>query len=90
VHLHAVRIGDLAVAANQFEYLLDFAERIKARSPALQTCVAQLAGEGSYLATERAERGGGYGAWFASTALDHHGGQQIVEELLRLLAGLWR
>ncbi len=90
VHLHAVRIGDLAVAANQFEYLLDFAERIKARSPALQTCVAQLAGEGSYLATERAERGGGYGAWFASTALDHHGGQQIVEESLRLLAGLWR
>ena len=85
VTIHALRIGDVALASNRFEYLLDFGDRIKARSPAVQTFVVQLAGEGSYLATERAERGGGYGAWFASALVGSEGGQMIVEESLRLI-----
>ena len=87
--IHALRIGDVAFATNRFEYLLDFGDRIKARSPAGQTFVVQLTGEGSYLATERSERAGGYGAWFASTLLGADGGQMIVEESLRLIRSLF-
>ncbi|MFZ2657326.1 MAG: hypothetical protein WAX69_20490 [Victivallales bacterium] len=57
--------------------------RIKARSKAVQTFIIQLAGNGSYLPTERAMRGGGYGAYVASTPIGPDGGQMIVEECLK-------
>jgi hypothetical protein len=77
--LHALRIGDVAMCTNRFEYYLDFGERIKARSKALQTFVVQLAGKGTYLPTERSLKGGSYGAYIASTPIGPEGGQQIVE-----------
>jgi len=89
VVIHALRLGDAAMVSNRFEFMLDFGERIKARSPAVQTFVVQLAGDGSYLATDRAERAGGYGAWFASTLVGHDGGQLIVEESLRMIEGMF-
>ena len=36
-------IGDLGIVTNPFELFLDYALRIKARSPAPQTAVVQLA-----------------------------------------------
>jgi hypothetical protein len=57
--------------------------RIKARSKAIQTFIIQLAGNGSYLPTERAMRGGGYGAYVASTPIDPDGGQMIVEQQVK-------
>jgi hypothetical protein len=70
----------VAFCSNRFEFLLDFGERIKARSRAVQTFVVQLAGEGSYLATARSEEAGSYGAWYASTAVGSAGGDRLVEE----------
>lgn len=64
-------------------YFVDFGMRIKARSKAVQTFIIQLAGNGSYLPTERAMRGGGYGAYVASTPIGPDGGQMIVEECLK-------
>jgi len=57
--LHVVRLGDAVLAMNPFELYQDFGLRIKARSPAAQTIVVQLAaGTGFYLPTERAVQGG--------------------------------
>lgn len=85
VVVHAMRIGDVAMATNRFEYYLDFGQRMKARSPAVQTFVVQLAGEGAYLPTARSVVGGGYGSWFASAPASAEAGTKIVEESLRLI-----
>jgi hypothetical protein len=71
------------MCTNRFEYYLDFGMRIKARSKALQTFVVQLAGEGTYLPTERSMKGGSYGAYIASTPIGPEGGQVIVEECVK-------
>ncbi|MBT3272748.1 MAG: hypothetical protein HN368_06315, partial [Spirochaetales bacterium] len=83
--LHVLRIGDIAMATNRFEYYLDFGERIKAGSPALQTFVVQLAGGGSYLPTEKSMNGGSYGAIIASAPVGPEGGQMIVEKSLEMI-----
>lgn len=79
VELHTIRLGDIAMSTNRFEYFLDFGLRIKTRSKAVQTFIVQLAGEGTYLPTERAMSGGSYGASIASTPIGPEGGQEIVE-----------
>lgn len=86
VTVHAMRIGDVAMATNRFEYYLDFGQRIKARSPAIQTFVVQLAGEGAYLPTSRSVAGGGYGSWFASAPASADAGGKIVDESVRLIS----
>ncbi len=54
----------MAFATNRFELFLDFGIRIKARSPAVQTFVIQLAANdgwtGHYLPSERAFANKGY------------------------------
>ena len=62
MELHAIRLGDVAIATNVFELFTEFGIQIKARSRAIQTFVIQLAGPGSYLPTGRAARGVGYSA----------------------------
>jgi hypothetical protein len=79
VELHTIRLGDIAMSTNRFEYFLDFGVRIKSRSEAVQTFIVQLAGNGTYLPTERAMSGGSYGAYIASTPIGPEGGQEIVE-----------
>ena len=59
--IHVLRLGDVAICSNCFELFTDYGVQIKARSPAVQTFVIQLAGAGSnYLPTPRAVHGGGY------------------------------
>jgi len=87
--LHAVRIGDIGVVTNDFELYTDYGTQMKARSPALQTFVIQLCGNGTYLPTERGAAGGGYSAVPESTPVGPEGGQVLVEESVRLLQSLW-
>lgn len=89
VELHSLRIGDIAMCTNRFEYFLDFGLRIKSRSKAVQTFIVQLAGEGTYLPTERAMKGGSYGAYIASTPIGPEGGQQIVEKEVESINDMW-
>ena len=82
--IHVVRLGETAIFTNQFELFTDFGIQMKARSPAVQTFLVQLAGGGTYLPTERAVRGGGYSAIVQSTPVGPEGGQVLVEETLKI------
>ena len=90
MELHVVRVGDVAIATNDFELFTDFGVRIQARSPATQTFVIQLAGGGTYLPTERAARGGGYGAIAQSNRVGPEGGQVLVDRTVELIDSMWK
>jgi len=90
MELHVIRLGDVAIATNNFELYTDFGVAIKARSPALQTFILQLAGESSYLPTATAVRGGGYGAVPQSNRVGPEGGQVLVDRTVELIESLWK
>jgi hypothetical protein len=88
--VHVLRLGDMAMATNPFELYLDFGLQIKARSPAAQTVLVQLAcGTGLYLPSERAVQGGHYGAHPAVAPVGPEGGQQLVETTLAAINELF-
>jgi hypothetical protein len=93
--VHVIRIGDIAICTNPYELFTDFGVRIQARSPAVQTFVVQLAGQygkgviGGYVPTERAVKGGSYGATIKSNRVGHEGGQQMVDATVAKLKRLW-
>jgi hypothetical protein len=87
--VHVIRLGDIAIASNEFELFTDFGIQIKARSPAIQTFVIQLAGAGGYLPTELAVRGGGYSAIPESGFVGPQGGQELVERTVEQIRSFW-
>ncbi|MDO5113243.1 MAG: hypothetical protein Q4E67_02600 [Planctomycetia bacterium] len=91
--IHVVRIGDTVWCTNQFELYTDFGVQMKARSASKQTFVVQLSdgliGGGTYLPSERAMRGGGYGAVIQSNMVGAEGGQILVEKTLELVNQLF-
>lgn len=89
MELHAIRLGDIAVATNDFELYTDFGVQIKARSPALQTFIIQLAGKGSYVPSPRAAQGGGYSAIVESNEVGPEGGQVLTDRTVEFLQLLW-
>lgn len=93
MELHVIRIGEIAFCSNQFELFLDFQHRIQARSPFLQTFVVQLSAQperdnATYLPTERALEGRGFGASIYDNIVTPEGGQILVEETLKELEKL--
>ncbi|HQK92439.1 MAG TPA: hypothetical protein PLD23_02985 [Armatimonadota bacterium] len=89
IETHIVRLGDIAFVTAPFEYYLDFGDRIKGRSPALQTFIVQLTGNSPYLATERAAAGLSYGAVPASCLVSPAGGQVLVDEAIATLSAMF-
>jgi len=88
--IHALRLNDLAIATNPFELYTDYGLRMKARSPATQTCIVQLTSEcGAYLPTERAVQGGGYSGRIDDGIVGPEGGRVLVEETLRMFREIW-
>jgi hypothetical protein len=87
--IHVLRIGDIVICTNQFELFTDYGIRIQARSKALQTFIVQLAGPGTYLATEKAIRGGGYSAVCQSNIVGSEGGQILVDRTVKLIDEMW-
>ncbi len=84
IETHIVRFGDVAFSTNPFELFLDFGNRIKARSNALQTFIVQLAcGSGAYLPTEKAEKAGHYSAYITSGNVGHEGGDLFVRKTVK-------
>lgn len=90
IEVHVLRLGDVAIATNPFEYYLDFGMQIKARSKAVQTFLVQHVGSGRYLPTMRAVSGKSYGAVPASTPVGPEGGRELVERTLAIIAELWK
>jgi len=89
MELHVVAIGDVAFTACHFELYMDFMHRIQARSPFAQTFVAQLTnGSAGYLATERGEWGKGYSASMYCNIVSAQGGQELVDETVRMLKAI--
>ena len=94
MELHTVSFGDeFAFATNRFELYMDYMHRIQARSPFPQTFIIQLTGVpgaegGSYLATERGVCGRGYSASKYCNVCSPKGGQELVENTLRMLNDL--
>ena len=89
MELHALRIGDVAVCTNDFELFTDFGIQMKARSPALQTFVIQLAGPGRYVPTWRAVDHGDYGTGVLEAVLSPEGGQKLTDRTVEALKSLW-
>jgi hypothetical protein len=94
MELHAIRLGDIAFASNRFELYMDFMHRIQARSPFLQTFIVQLAAVpgpdgGTYLATERGAWGKGYSASRYCNLVSPQGGQELVDETVKLLKEIY-
>ena len=87
--IHVLRLGDAAICTNQFELFTDYGIRIQARSKAVQTFVIQLAGPGTYLATEKAIAGGGYSAVCQSNVVGAEGGQILVDRTLEIIDSFW-
>jgi len=90
MELHVLRIGDIAFASNRFELYMDFMHRIQARSPFELTFVVQIAGQpgsdgGTYLCTERGAWGRGYSASMFCNLVSPQGGQELVEETVKIL-----
>ncbi|MBO5906966.1 MAG: hypothetical protein J6Q85_02290 [Clostridia bacterium] len=84
IESHVMRLGDVAFTTNPFELFLDYGNRIKARSYARQTFIAQLCcGQGGYLPTKKAEEGGHYSAYVSSGKVGHEGGDMFVRRTLK-------
>lgn len=87
--IHVVRLGDVAIATNQFELYTDYGIQMKARSPALQTFVIQLTGPGTYLPSARGVQGGAYGSIPQSNTVGPEGGRVLVDGTVEILDKLW-
>lgn len=82
MEMHVMRIGDLAIATNPFEFYVDYGVQILARSPAPQTMLIQLAAPldfGYYVPTPRALKGGGYSAEVSHNLVGPKGAQVLVD-----------
>jgi hypothetical protein len=87
--LHTLRLGDIAVATNEFELFVQYGIQMKAKSPALQTFLIQLCGPGTYVPTPLAEAGGGYSAIVQSNEVGSEGGQVLTDATVKALQALW-
>ena len=85
MQMHVLRIGDAVVCTNQFELFTDYGIQIQARSKAVQTIVVQLVGDGTYLPTERAVRGGSYSAIVQSSRVGPEGGHVLVDKTVEAI-----
>ncbi len=89
MELHTLRLGDVAIATNEFELFNDYGTQMKARAPALQTFVIQLCGPGTYIPTPRAIRGGGYSAVIESSVVGPKGGQVLTDRTIASIKQLF-
>jgi len=92
VPVHAVRIGDLAIATNPFEMYCRFGRDIRSRSASGVTMISQLTdGFCGYCPTIYGVLGGGYsGEPIYWCRLESAAGYKIVDVSARLLHELWR
>jgi hypothetical protein len=91
VTVHAIRIGEMAIATHPVALFLDYGIQIKARSRAVQTFTVQTAdGHYRYLPSERSMAAGdNYGSVPESIVFGPEGGLELVEGTVKLIESLW-
>ena len=90
IEMHVIRFGNISIVTNPFELFLDYGNRIKARSYAEQTFIAQLCcGSFGYLPTEKAEKGSHYSAYISSGWVGHEGGDLLVRKTIEEINNMW-
>ncbi|MCM8817694.1 MAG: hypothetical protein NC913_09350 [Candidatus Omnitrophica bacterium] len=92
IPIHAIRIGNCAIATNPYEYYCQFGIDIRKRSPAKVTMIAQLAdGWYGYCPTVYGVLGGGYsGMTIYWTRHQMEAGYIVADVCSRLLHKLWK
>ena len=89
--MHFWRIGDTAMCSFPFELFVEYSLRVKARAVSPKTVVVQLTDSSlGYLPTQAAINGGSYSSKPASTTCGPDSGDQLVEEALNAISGLWQ
>ena len=85
VVLQAFRIGDLGVAAIQFETFAEIGLEIKAKSPFQKSFAISLAnGTYGYLPRPEDHELGGYETWLTTSKVEVEASRKIVSKLLDL------
>lgn len=88
VQLHAIRLGEIAMATHPFELFMDYGIRIQARTHAILTFLVQLCdAKSGYLPTAEAVKSGDYSA--DKFVVGPEGGQILVNETVAALNSLW-
>lgn len=89
MELHTIRLGEVVFATNPFELYLDYGDRIKGASKAVQTFLIQLSnGTGGYLPSMRSGTAG-YGSWPSSVRVNFDGGNIVVRESVKDINALF-
>lgn len=90
VLIQAVRIGDLAICTLPFEVLVEIGLELKAKSPAGDTFVVELANGGyGYLPTPEQHTFGGYETWLTTNKVQKDASVILVDNLLEMLGELF-
>lgn len=90
MELHAIRLDDMAIVTNSFELFTEFGLRIKARSCAKLTFIAQLSNNSSgYLPTASAMAAGGYSALLFCGYVGSDAGDMLVDRTVEAIRELW-
>jgi len=92
VEIHAVRLGNTAWINNPFELFNAWGKAIQNGSAATQTIIAQISGlnRGGYLPTQEAVGKGAYSEETEHGWCDHIGGQQLVNQSVEMINGLFK
>jgi hypothetical protein len=90
VLIQAVRVGDLAICGLPFEVLVEIGLELKAKSPAADTFVVELANGGyGYLPAPEQHRFGGYETWLTTNKVQKDASVILVDNLLEMLSELF-
>ncbi|WP_415407800.1 PKD domain-containing protein [Sulfurovum sp. CS9] len=91
VEIHAVRLDNTAWVNNPFELFNAWGKAIQNGSVPTQTIIAQMSGlnRGGYLPTQEAVSGGAYSSLIQDGWCDHIGGQQLVDNSVDMINGLF-
>ena len=89
VPLHAIRIGEVGIAALPFEVFVEIGLEIKKRTPFERSFTISF-GNGSYgyLPTPEQHDRGGYETWLGTNRVEFQASRKMTDRLLEMLNGL--
>jgi len=91
VLIQTIRIGDLAICTMPFEVLVEIGLNLKAKSPAADTFIVELANGGyGYLPTPNQHKFGGYETWLGTNRVQEDASDILTSQLLEMLDEMFK